>query len=59
MRERLIGIDAGGTMTKAAMFDLDGNEIACRSSPNRMQFPAGLDRTGPRCHVAGRLQCHS
>lgn len=39
MRERLIGIDAGGTMTKAAMFDLDGNEIACRSSPNRMQFP--------------------
>jgi activator of 2-hydroxyglutaryl-CoA dehydratase len=24
MRERLIGIDAGGTMTKAALFDLDG-----------------------------------
>ncbi|SIQ41609.1 L-xylulokinase [Rhizobium sp. RU35A] len=39
MRERLIGIDAGGTMTKAALFDLSGNELACRSSPNRMQFP--------------------
>lgn len=39
MRERLIGIDAGGTMTKAALFDLDGNELACRSSPNKMQFP--------------------
>lgn len=39
MRERLIGIDAGGTMTKAALFDLEGNEIACQSSPNKMHFP--------------------
>lgn len=39
MRERLIGIDAGGTTTKAALFDLDGNELACENRPNRMNFP--------------------
>jgi L-xylulokinase len=40
MRERLIGIDAGGTMTKAALFDLDGRELACERQPNQMLFPA-------------------
>ena len=40
MRERLIGIDAGGTMTKAALFDLDGRELACERRPNQMLFPA-------------------
>lgn len=39
MRERLIGIDAGGTMTKAAMFDLVGNEIDCERRANVTTFP--------------------
>lgn len=39
MRERIIGIDAGGTMTKAALFDADGHELACVRQPNRMLFP--------------------
>lgn len=40
MHERLIGIDAGGTMTKAALFDLEGREIACQHRPNKMIFAA-------------------
>lgn len=40
MKERVIGIDAGGTMTKAALFDLDGVEQACARRPNQMLFPA-------------------
>lgn len=39
MRERLIAIDAGGTMTKAALFDLNGRELACERRPNTMLFP--------------------
>ncbi len=39
MRERIIGIDAGGTMTKAALFDAAGRELACERRPNRMLFP--------------------
>ncbi|MBZ9655261.1 FGGY-family carbohydrate kinase [Phyllobacterium lublinensis] len=39
MRERLIGIDAGGTMTKVALFDPLGNELGCERRPNRMLFP--------------------
>ncbi|WP_420131356.1 FGGY-family carbohydrate kinase [Rhodopseudomonas sp.] len=39
MRERIIGIDAGGTMTKAALFDAAGHELACERQPNRMLFP--------------------
>lgn len=39
MRERLIGIDAGGTMTKVALFDPFGNELACERRPNKMLFP--------------------
>lgn len=39
MVARLLGIDSGGTMTKVALFDEDGNEIACEHSPNRIQFP--------------------
>ena len=39
MRERLIGIDAGGTMTKAAMFDLAGREIGCERRANVTSFP--------------------
>lgn len=34
----VIGIDAGGTMTKAALFDLKGNELACARSRNVMVF---------------------
>lgn len=40
MRECLIGIDAGGTMTKAALFDMEGRELACERRPNQMLFPA-------------------
>jgi L-xylulokinase len=36
MRERLIGIDAGGTMTKVVLFDLQGNELGCERQPNDM-----------------------
>ena len=39
MRERLIGIDAGGTMTKVRLFDLAGNELACERQPNVMLMP--------------------
>ncbi|MBO0906466.1 FGGY-family carbohydrate kinase [Jiella sonneratiae] len=44
MRERLIGIDAGGTMTKVAVFDLQGRELGCENRPNKMLFP-GPGRT--------------
>ena len=40
MPDRLIGIDAGGTMTKAALFDASGRELACERRPNKMLFPA-------------------
>jgi L-xylulokinase len=41
MRERLISIDAGGTMTKAAVFDLQGNELAreCRRNVTAFSKP--------------------
>ncbi len=39
MRERLIGIDAGGTMTKVVLFDIEGNELGCERQPNRMLMP--------------------
>ncbi len=39
MRERLIGIDAGGTMTKVVLFDLQGNELGCERQPNHMIMP--------------------
>ncbi len=40
MADWLIGIDAGGTMTKAALFDAEGREHACERFPNQMLFPA-------------------
>jgi L-xylulokinase len=39
MRERLIGIDAGGTMTKVVLFDVEGNELGCERQPNHMLMP--------------------
>jgi L-xylulokinase len=39
MRERLIGIDAGGTMTKVVLFDVLGNELGCERQPNHMLMP--------------------
>lgn len=39
MRERLIGIDAGGTMTKVVLFDIEGNELGCERQPNNMLMP--------------------
>ncbi len=40
MTERLIGIDAGGSVTKAALFDLDGREHGCAHRPNTTLYPA-------------------
>jgi len=39
MSRYLLGIDSGGTMTKAALFTFDGNEIAAKFSPVTMLFP--------------------
>lgn len=39
MRDCLIGIDAGGTMTKAALFDCTGRELACARDRNVMRLP--------------------
>lgn len=39
MGDCVIGIDAGGTMTKAALFDLSGHEKACARSRNVTLFP--------------------
>lgn len=39
MRERLIGIDAGGTMTKVVLFDLNGNELGIERQPNVLLLP--------------------
>jgi len=39
MGDYVIGIDAGGTMTKAALFDLAGHELACARSRNVTVFP--------------------
>ena len=39
MSRYLLGIDSGGTMTKAALFTLDGDEIAAQYSPVAMLFP--------------------
>jgi L-xylulokinase len=39
MERYVIGIDAGGTMTKAAMFDMTGREMACARRKNVMAFP--------------------
>jgi len=39
MSRYLLGIDSGGTMTKAALFTFDGSEIAAQFSPVQMLFP--------------------
>ncbi|TCO74127.1 FGGY-family carbohydrate kinase [Rhodovulum euryhalinum] len=39
MGDCVIGIDAGGTMTKAALFDLSGHEKSCARSRNVTTFP--------------------
>lgn len=39
MKDCLIGVDAGGTMTKAAAFDLSGRGLACARHSNEMTFP--------------------
>lgn len=39
MADCVVGIDAGGTMTKAALFDLSGRELACARRKNVMSFP--------------------
>ncbi|MGO4853288.1 FGGY-family carbohydrate kinase [Phaeovulum sp. W22_SRMD_FR3] len=39
MKNCVLGIDAGGTMTKAALFDYSGRELACARRKNVMAFP--------------------
>lgn len=39
MTDCVIGIDCGGTMTKAALFDFSGRELACARRKNVMAFP--------------------
>ena len=39
MAEYLLGIDNGGTMSKSALYDLDGNEIATASGKTEMIMP--------------------
>jgi L-xylulokinase len=39
MGKYLLGIDNGGTMTKAALYDLEGNEVAISSSKTAMYQP--------------------
>ncbi|HOV69097.1 MAG TPA: FGGY family carbohydrate kinase, partial [Clostridia bacterium] len=39
MSKYLVGIDNGGTMTKAAVFDLSGNEIAVASEKTPLITP--------------------
>ncbi|MBU4438231.1 MAG: carbohydrate kinase, partial [Firmicutes bacterium] len=40
MGKYLLGLDNGGTMIKAALYDLKGNEIAISSSKTAMYQPA-------------------
>lgn len=48
MKQRLVGIDAGGTMTKVVLFDLQGNELACERQPNNVLLlnPGWVERDG-------------
>jgi len=48
MKQRLIGIDAGGTMTKVVLFDLQGNELACERQSNDvvLKHPGWVERDG-------------
>lgn len=39
MSRYLLGLDSGGTMTKAALFTVEGKEVASESSPVTMLFP--------------------
>ena len=39
MAQRLLGIDTGGTMAKAAVFDLDGREVGSDRRANEVCFP--------------------
>jgi L-xylulokinase len=44
----LLGIDSGNTMTKAALFGLDGTELGCERRRNPIQFPgAGFNERDP------------
>jgi len=37
--QRILGIDTGGTMAKAAIFDVDGTEIASARHANNVRYP--------------------
>ena len=39
-RRYLLGIDSGGTSSKAVLFDVEGREIASAKQNTKMSFPA-------------------
>lgn len=48
MSSYLLGVDSGGTMTKAALFTTDGREVAAEYRPVAMSFPgAGFTERDP------------
>lgn len=58
MRERLIGIDAGGTMTKVVLFDVQGNELASEKRPNVMLLPHdGWTERDPEAMWSATCEC--
>lgn len=58
MPDFLLGIDSGGTMTKAALFTLEGKEVAAEYSAVPMLFPdAGFTERDP--HAMWRSTCHA
>jgi hypothetical protein len=54
MRERLIGIDASGTMANVVVFDMRGNELGCERQPNQMlmQHPSRTGRDAEQMRFA-------
>jgi L-xylulokinase len=61
MRERLIGIDAGGTMTKVVLFDLHGHELGCERQPNVMimAYAGWTERDAEKMWAATCLSIHT
>lgn len=44
----LMGIDIGGTMVKAAIYDMDGNEIAVHGEKLHISYPIAV-KTNVTC----------
>lgn len=46
MKQYVMGLDNGGTMTKAALFDLKGNQISAFSDSTPVETPNPVIRSG-------------